>query len=208
MLRLNIKKEIATSHFKNIVDALRSGGVVILPTDTVYGLSCLASRAEAIERIYQIKERPQNKAMLVLIKSYCMLHDYFQVSAKQEKYIRSIWPRTTREAQDMAIAAPNAPTTFILEPKGDWIKSSSAVEGIGVRLPKHELLLRLLKAVNEPLISTSLNKSGESPLLSLKDLETKFKTLPDIAVDAGRLPKAKPSRIVDIRDMDNIAVIR
>ena len=145
-----------------------------------------------------------------------MLHDYFFVSKKQDDYIRTIWPRTTREAHDFRrdaihrVSVQNEkPTTFILKSRNKLAKNISFKnKGIGVRLPKDELLIKIIKKINIPLVSTSLNISGQQNISSVKNLEKYFKIQPDLVVDTGVNKKTKGSRIIDIRDLDDVKIIR
>ena len=91
-------KRLKKQEIDLIADYLKQGKVVVLPTDTLYGLSCVATNKKGIAKIHKIKKSSSKKPLLVLIKGYCMLKDYAKVSKKQEEYLRKIWPSTTREA--------------------------------------------------------------------------------------------------------------
>ncbi|MCK5320195.1 threonylcarbamoyl-AMP synthase [Candidatus Parcubacteria bacterium] len=192
-----------------IADELKQGKVVVLLTDTIYGLHCIATNKKAIEKIYKIKKRDKKCPLLVLVKSYCMLHDYVYVSKKQDQYIRAIWPPTTRLAQDKKYSRRKRPTAFILKareklPKEIYGKDNS----LAVRLPKNDFLIKIITRLNIPLVSTSFNISGRK---YNEDFLTKFKKLlvnPDIIIDSGKSKNIKGSRIIDIRDINDIKIIR
>ncbi|PLX27807.1 hypothetical protein C0583_01040 [Candidatus Parcubacteria bacterium] len=219
---IKIKNQIKREELDKITKALLAEQVVVLPTDTVYGLHCLATSKKAVNKIYKIKERPKSIPLLVLVKSYCMLHDYFKINKKQEDYIRSIWPRTTREAHNFSkfsrsstsensevkLLENSHPVSFILEDKGKLhIHLNKENQGVAVRLPQNILLINILKKVNIPIVSTSLNISGKKTLQNLKNIEKYFKVEPDLVVDAGIL-KGKSSKLVDIRDIKNVKTVR
>ncbi len=177
-----------------IVDYLKRGLVIAYPTDTVYGLGGDARSVKVIENINKIKGEKGNKPLLVLISDYTMLWRYCRINKQQEKYLASIWP---------------GPVTVILKSKGRLPSElTGGLNSLAIRLPKNEFLIKIITAAGFPLISTSLNKKGEKPLLNVNNLEKRFKYLPDLVIDAGECKRTKPSRLVDLRDVENIKVIR
>lgn len=208
-LKINLK-DYTKQDIDAIVASLMRGEVIAYPTDTVYGLGCIATNRTAVKRIHKIKRRDSGKPLLVLIKSYCMLNDLCKITTKQEKYIRSIWPPTTRSAGNPEYKHKKKPTTFILRSKGVLPKEILGVAGsLALRLPKNDFLITILKRINAPLVSTSLNMSGKKNIETMDKIEDYFTIYkPDLVVDAGRLPKKKPSSIIDIRDIDDVKILR
>jgi len=215
-LKINLKN-IKKEQIDKIVDYFRRGKVVVYPTDTVYGLGCDATNKKAVEKILKIKKREKDKGLVVLIKSYCMLHDYCQITSKQEKYIRSIWPPTTLKAHSLSYKKNKNPTTFILGGKNNLAPDVYGEdESLAVRLPfnsvnlpKKEFLITILKDVNRPIVSTSLNISGQKTLKNVQNIDKYFKKYkPDLVIDAGRITGAKPSKMIDVKDMENIRILR
>ena len=217
-LKIDFKKE-KTWEIEKIVDYLRRGKVVAYPTETVYGLGCLATKASAVKRVHKIKRSPITKPLIILIKSYCQLHDICYASAKQDKYIRSVWPRTTRDAQNPDYIHNKRPSTFILKSrgvlpsivsgKGDSLAVRLPTANISKDLPKKQFLIKILKKVNFPLISTSLNKHCQPPPSRLNKMKDYFAPhAPDLLIDAGPLTKKATSRIIDIRDINNLKILR
>jgi L-threonylcarbamoyladenylate synthase len=192
-----------------ICETLLAGKTIAYPTDTIMGLGCLADNEKAVRKVYRKKERPPGRPLLILIKSYCMLHSLAYVSGKQDRYIRSIWPKTTRDAHNFSKQYRKKPTTFILGSRG---KLPGIVSGgqnsLAVRMPRNEFLIKILKKVDAPLISTSLNKHRQKPPKGYKNLENYFKIKPDLIILPPVLPEYKPSSIIDIRDINNIKVLR
>jgi L-threonylcarbamoyladenylate synthase len=193
-----------------IVKTLRRGKVIVYPTDTIYGIGCDATNPSAVRRIYKIKKRDKKNPLLVLVKSYCMLHDICYVSAKQDKYIRSVWPPTTRDAQSPSYEHTNKPATFILKSRDALPKEvNGGQDSLAVRLPKNDFLITILKRLNRPLISTSLNLSGQPAIKDLSKINSLFKgNQPDLIIDAGIARKTKGSAIIDIRDINKVKLIR
>jgi len=188
-------KNIKKSDLDFVIKILKDGKVAVLPTDTIYGLSALAADEKALKKIYKIKKREKKKSLLILVKSYCMLKKYCRVSKKQDEYLRKIWP---------------GPVTVILQHKGNLpTVLTGGADSVAVRLPKNDFLIKIIKGVDQPLVSTSLNLSGRPVLDNLAGIEKCFKTAqPDLLVDAGKAKRKKPSRLIDLRDINNIKILR
>ena len=194
-LKINLKK-IAKDEIDLIVDYFKRGKVIVYPTDTIYGLGGLATDKKAIKKIFKIKGRIEKKPFLILVNSFKMLKKYCWVSRKQEKYLRKTW-RGARAVSVILRKKRNLPYEL-----------TGGQETIAVRLPKSEFLLKILSGINQPIVSTSLNKSGHKNLDSVSHLDNYFKKAkPDLVVDAGVI-KARPSRLIDIRDIGDIKILR
>ncbi len=187
----NIKNE----EIRVITDYLKRGKVIVYPTDTIYGLGCLVNNKKAVERVYKIKKRDKNKPLLVLMSDMKMLKKYCDVSQEQEEYLDKIWP---------------GPVSVILKYKNTILKNAAGdKDNIAVRLPKNDFLDRILIGVNMPLISTSLNISGQKNINNLESIENYFKNeQPDLIVDAGPLKRGKPSKLIDIININKIKILR
>jgi L-threonylcarbamoyladenylate synthase len=177
-----------------IADFLKKGKVIVCPTDTIYGLDCLATDKKAINKIYRIKKREKKKPLLVLVSDWKMFGKYFFVNAKQKKYLRQVWP---------------GKVSAILSHKGLFPANLSVgFSGTAVRLPKSNFLVKMIKAAGVPLVSTSLNLSQQPHLDNVDNLEKYFKAVkPDLIINSGIL-KGRPSRLVDLTDADDIKILR
>lgn len=199
MRRIKIKlKKFSRQNVDTVADEIRKGRVVVSPSDTIYGFSCDARDKDAVEKLYSIKKMPREKTSLVLMKSFGMIRKYCFLSHRQCEYIKK-----TMEKE--------RPTTVILCGKGNLFEHfTSPSIGVAVRIPKKsEFLMKVLKRADVPLASTSLNVTGKEPIDEVADLEKYFKkNPPNLVVDAGKISGIKSSRIVDIRNMDEIKVIR
>lgn len=183
-----------------IAGSLKIGQVAVIPTDTIYGLSCLATDRRAIKRIYRLKRRDKNKPLLILVSSLKMARCYARISKEQGKALLQ------------AGRAGQRPTTFIFRNLFTLPKELTAgSDGLAVRLPKSEFLIKIIKKVDAPLVSTSVNLSGESNITNLKKLKGYFpaKSLrPELVIDCGRLKTTRPSRLIDWRDDKRPVVVR
>jgi tRNA threonylcarbamoyl adenosine modification protein (Sua5/YciO/YrdC/YwlC family) len=169
---------------------------VVCPTDTIYGLSCSVSILRAVKKIHLIKQREEKKPFLILVSSQAMLKKYCQVTRKQLDYLKKIWP---------------GPVSVILKKKPNLSPIiTGGRDSVGVRLPKDDFLIKIIKSLGEPLVSTSLNLSGQEVILDVKQVDSIFsqKNKPDLIVNAGQMRRKKPSRLLDIRDISNIVVLR
>lgn len=141
---------------------LNDGNVVIFPTDTVYGLACRLYDTEAINRIYELKERSKNKHLAVLCDSLISVNDIAKMDDRVIKLAYAFWPGAL---------------TLILPSSPNHLKKTGE-ETIGVRIPNHEAALWLIKK-NGPLLTTSVNKSGDQPLNDVELIKKHFESKVD-----------------------------
>ncbi len=198
-LKVNPKR-IKPAIIDLVAGSLQVGQVIVLPTDTIYGLSCLASDSRAIKKIYHLKKRSSNKPVLILASDLKMVSKYTFVSARQKAYLQKIWARG------------QAPTTVILKNRYKLPRElTRGSDGLAVRLPKSKFLIKIIETVGRPLVSTSLNFSGQKNITNLKRLFSYFpkkNNRPDLVVDAGASPQNLPSRLIDLRDENKPVIIR
>lgn len=176
-------------------DAFKKGGVIICPTDTVYGFLALASNKRAVKKIFKIKRRPKSKPLAVFAKDFTMAKKLAEIDAKQEKILRKYWP---------------GKYTFVLKRRKGIKLFDGAKKTIALRIPKYVFLNNLIKKINKPLVQTSVNISGRPALIKAKEIIKQFKTgklQPDIIIDAGNLLKGRPSAIMDLTK-NNIKFLR
>ncbi len=179
----------------DIAERFRFGQVLAYPTDTVYGLGCLATDEQAVERIYRIKQRDENKPLLVLVSDMSMANNYCHINQEQKRYLRKYWP---------------GPYSFILFTKNKLATNLfNNRQKIAVRLPNSGFLTKIIKKVGCPLVSTSLNISGEQPVTKADFLQGFFKKeKPDAVINIGEIDETKLSQVWDITDLNNIKILR
>jgi len=181
---------------KKVADVLQQGGLVIFPSDTVYGLLVDAYNKKAVEKLIAFKNRPPGKPISVFV-DWDLLYDLVLVSKKQKDLLKNILP---------------GPFTVVLKSKG---KVCSLLESekktLGVRIPDYQPINSLVEKFNRPITATSANLSGKPPHYSidslLKQLPESKKKLIDLIVDAGKLPRNKPSTVIDLVE-ENIKILR
>jgi len=201
MIYLPVKlSNIKPAQVSAIAGSLKQGQVVVLPTDTVYGFSCLAADVTAIKKIYRLKKRDTHKPSIVLMPDLKMVKKYARVSVKQESLLKKIWQNS------------EPPTTVILKKRSKLPAEITGLsDGLAIRLPKLLFLIKILKVVGQPLVSTSLNLSGQPEILSVKNLTKYFprkNNQPDLVIDAGPSKKRRPSRLIDLRFAEQPIILR
>lgn len=203
--KLNFSKGAITE----IANHFLRGEAVAYPTDTIYGLGCVASDARAVERVARIKRRAEGKSFIVLMKSFCMVHDYCFVSKKQDALLREYWAPRSSDLNRLETLPNKEAITVVLKSRGQLKHLESEDGKLAVRIPKDRFLLDLLKKINQPIVSTSLNVSGSEPINDVADIASKFgDELPDLVIDVGKITNRKPSKLLDMSDMSNIKKIR
>ena len=139
---------------------LRSGGVIVYPTDTVWGIGCDATNEEAVRRIYALKQREDSKSMLVLLDSAAKLDYYVEVpdTAEQLLNVQSDDAQGTKDSQD----DDTKPLTIIYPHARNLAKNLIAEDGsIGIRITNEPFSKALCAKLRHPIVSTSANISGE-----------------------------------------------
>lgn len=167
---------------RHAVDVLNHGGLVVFPTDTVYGLGALPSRADFVERLYVVKGRDSAKAIAVLI------------GRVEELAKVSIDPGET--AMQLARRFWPGPLTIIVPRHPDLPDILSPKRTIGVRMPDHPVALRLLQLTG-PLAVTSANLSGKENTTTVEEVLAQLDSRVHLVLDGGKTPGGLPSTVVD-----------
>ncbi len=171
---------------------LQSGGLVAIPTDTVYGVAALANDPQAIERIYQVKERSESKAIAVLIGE---LSQISRVAASQ-----------TAASRRLAEAFWPGALTLVLPRHASLPENLSPQPTIGVRMPDHAFTRRLL-ALTGPLATSSANLSGGPNPRNAQEVLAQLDGRIELVLDGGAAPGGVPSTVVDCTG-DSISILR
>ena len=153
---------------QNLIDTLKSGGTILYPTDTIWGIGCDATNVEAINKIFEIKKREKSKSMIILVESEKRLQDLVEV------------PEMAWEIMDLS----EKPVTLIYDnPKG-LPKEILAEDGsIGIRLVKDDYLKKLIGKLNKPLVSTSANFSGDKSPMQFSDISKEITAFVDAVAE-------------------------
>lgn len=196
MKTVKLKSDNINQVINNTITVLKSNGLVIFPSDTVYGLLCDATNEIAIKKLIKFKNRPPGKAISVFC-NFNLVSKLVIINKQQLAILKQILP---------------GPYTVILSSKHRVNKLlESEVGSLGIRIPEESLVNRLIEKFGKPLTATSANLAGRSPNYSintlLNEIPDKQKYLIDLIVDAGALPRNKPSTVVDLTQPD-IKILR
>jgi L-threonylcarbamoyladenylate synthase len=173
-----------------IIKTLKAGGLVLMPSDTVYILAVDVSQKKAVEKLQNFKNRWIGKAISVAVCDLKMAKDYAIIPKNEEILYSHLLP---------------GPFTLISRGKHKLMKGIEAEDGsLGIRIPDNKLILEVVKKLGGPISATSANLSGRRPHYSVesfvKSLSEKKKKMIDLIVDGGKLPRNKPSTVMDIRE--------
>lgn len=163
---------------------VRSGGLIVYPTETLYGIGADATNPGAIKRVSEAKKRTEQKPVLVLVDSVEMMSPLVEaVPLAARILMQGFWP---------------GPLTIVFS-ASDRVPTeiTRGSKNIGIRIPSSRLCLRLLAHLRTPLTSTSANLSGEPPVRAVQEIHKDLTGI-DLYLDAGELPESLPSTVVDV----------
>ena len=181
---------------KKACQVLYEGGVILYPTDTVWGIGCDATNPEAVRRVYEIKKRQDTKALLVLVDS----------SVKVDFYVRDV-PEVAWDLIDLA----DKPLTIIYDQARNLAPNLIAEDGsIGIRVTNEDFSRRLCQRFRKAIVSTSANISGEPTPSNFSEISEELKSQVDyiVAYRQDDLSRPKPSSILKLGAGAQIKVIR
>lgn len=176
------------------VTMLRNGGVVSLPTDTLYALSASIINQEAVNRVFEIKSRDSSKPLPILTHS--------------NTDVRRWSKNFSHHALALLDAFSPGPLTLVVE-KSDLVPSTlfSSTKTIAIRVPNSKITQEIISRLGSPITGTSANKSGASDPISAKSVIDSIGTDIDLIIDAGETEGGIGSTIVDVTD-NNIRILR
>jgi len=183
--------KVATTETKKIIKTackvLLSGGLIIYPTETCYGVGVDVTNQEAVNKLLTYKKRPEGKAISIALCCIEMAGKYVELNDTAKNIYREFLP---------------GPVTVISNSKNMVALGISAEDNtLGIRIPKYDLVLDIIKTFNKPISATSANSSGEKTPYQisdiLKNLNGNQKILIDLVIDAGKLKHKPPSTVID-----------
>ncbi len=181
---------------RNAVEVLRKGGVILYPTDTVWGIGCDATNSEAVKRVYRIKQRDDSKALICLVDS----------DARLQRYVRKV-PDVAWQLIDCC----DTPTTVILDGAVNLAENLVADDGsIGIRITREPFSKELCFRFQKALVSTSANISGEPAAQNYGDIDPKIVEAVDYVCWSRRQEHKphRPSSIIKLTEDGQVTVLR
>lgn len=181
---------------KKACQVMREGGVILYPTDTIWGIGCDATNEEAVRRVYEIKRRADSKAMLVLVDS----------AVKVDFYVQDV-PEVAWDLIELA----DKPLTIIYSGARNLAPNLLAEDGsVGIRVTSEKFSKRLCQQFRKAIVSTSANVSGQPSPQNFSEISEEIKSAVDYIVDYRReeTTQAKPSSIIKLDKGGVIKIIR
>lgn len=181
---------------KKAVETLKKGGIILYPTDTIWGIGCDATDPKAVKRIYELKKRADSKSMLVLVNNEAMLE------------------RTVKEIPEVAwqlIEAADKPLTVIYdEPVGMAPELTASDGSLGIRITKERFSSDLCRLLRRPIVSTSANISGEASAATFSEISQKIRDGVDYIAKYRRddMSRPSPSNIIKLGNDGTFRIIR
>ena len=185
---------------KNAVAVLKRGGVILYPTDTVWGIGCDATNAEAVKRVYEIKQRDDSKALICLVDS----------DARMQRYVRQV-PDVAWQLIDSLKDGDGKPTTLILDGAVNLAANLIAEDGsIGMRITQEPFSKELCYRFQKALVSTSANISGEPAAQNYCDIDPRLIEAVDYVCWSRRQEHKphQPSSIIRLKENGEVTIIR
>ena len=185
---------------KQAVETMRKGGVILYPTDTVWGIGCDATNAEAVKRVYAIKQRDDSKALICLVDS----------DARMQRYFRNV-PDVARQLVDSLKESDAKPTTLILDGAINLAENLIADDGsVGIRITNEPFSKELCYRFQKAIVSTSANISGEPAAQNYGDIDPRILEAVDYVCWSRRQEHKPhtPSSIIKLKENGEVVIIR
>ena len=190
---------------------LREGGIIVYPTDTVWGIGCDATNAEAVKKIYALKQREDSKSMLVLLDSAAKLDYYVDVPEAAEMLL-GVQNTEYRVQTDLEDDADAAKPMTIIYPKARHLAENLIAEdgSIGIRITNEVFSKALCTQLKRPIVSTSANISGHPTAHFFKEIEAEILEGADYVCRFRREDEtpAEPSSIIKVNEDGSFKIIR
>lgn len=187
VIQIDLHKDY-TDAINEAVAVLSAGGIIICPTDTLYGIGCNALDGVAVRKIFEIKSRPLSKPLPIIVRNIKWAKELAYVKKRNDKVLEKVWPGRV---------------TVVL-PKKEIIPDivTSGTKTVGIRVPDYPLTEQLLKSFGYPIALTSANISGEEPVRDINEIieifSRRLTRQPDLILDVGILSKSEPSAVLDL----------
>ena len=186
---------------RQAIETMRKGGVILYPTDTVWGIGCDAANAEAVKRVYEIKQREDSKALICLVDS----------DARMQRYFRNVPDVAWQLIDSLKEATDAKPTTLILDGAINLAPNLIAEDGsLGIRITNEPFSKELCFRFQKAIVSTSANISGEPAAQNYCDIDPRILEAVDYVCWSRRQEHKPhtPSSIIKLKENGEVTVIR
>ena len=184
-----------TNEIQKCIQVLKAGGIILYPTDTVWGIGCDATNEDAVKKVYQLKQRDDAKSLIILVANDAMLN----------KHVKEV-PELAWDLIDIS----NSPTTIIYEGAQNLAKNVIAQNGsIAIRMVKDNFCHQLVYNYRKPIVSTSANISNSPTPLSFNEIGEEIKNAVDFIVSPNfEYGNPKPSSLIQLGMNGEIQILR
>ncbi|MBP3502778.1 MAG: threonylcarbamoyl-AMP synthase [Clostridia bacterium] len=183
----NWKEKINENELRKVIEILKNDGIIIFPTETVYGIGGNALSNAVIDRIYKVKRRPREKAVNIMVRNINEIKKYAEITSElEERIIKNCMP---------------GPITLILKKKknfGDYFTADNTT--IGIRIPDNKIINTILNNIDFPIIAPSANISGRTSGIEVSDIMVDFENKVDAIIDGGKANLGLSSTIIQVID--------
>lgn len=183
-----------TKNLKIAANIIKKGGIVIFPTETVYGIGTNGLDEEAVKKLYEVKDRPLNKPISLLVSNFDMINQVAKdITEMEYKIMKNFFP---------------GPLTIILNKKS-CVPDILTAKGntVGIRMPDNEIALKLIELSGVPIATPSANISGRPSGIDIEDIKKDFEGKVDLFIDSGKSKIRNGSTIVKVED-NEIKILR
>lgn len=175
----------SAKRLERVAEVVRKGGLILFPTETVYGLGCAADDSSAIERLYQLKQRNRAKPLALHLGRVEDLFQYALVSEREWQWIAQLLP---------------GPYTLILRATADAPPVALSEGKVGIRVPQSPAFQMVAEAVGKPLAGTSANRGNEAPVVTPQEAIDQFVNQVELIIATSELPSGRSSSVIDLTE--------
>ena len=181
-------RDQAVKAIGDICKEISKGGIVIMPTDTAYGIAADATNEDAVKKVFEIKNRDESKAIPIIVSDMYMIKEYAEISPLAEYLAREYMP---------------GPLSLIVPQKADGkLAKTLSAKGVAFRVPSNEFARALVSECSVPLTATSANISGDGPIYNIDEIKMLFQNKAQVIIDGGNLVPTPPSTIIDLQESE------
>ncbi|MBI5226614.1 threonylcarbamoyl-AMP synthase [Candidatus Micrarchaeota archaeon] len=179
-------RTLASKVVMDASDTLSVGGLVIMPTETAYGIAADATNDDAVRRVFEAKQRPLERSLPIMVSDRYMIEEYAELSALARHLMHSFMPGPLSLVVPLKVNSGLASSV------------SGSSNGISFRIPGNDFARAIVAELGKPVTTTSANISGEGTLYAADEVRAAFLEKVDLILDQGNLAPVQPSTIVDL----------
>ncbi|MBI4360532.1 threonylcarbamoyl-AMP synthase [Candidatus Micrarchaeota archaeon] len=178
-------RTMASKIVNEAADVLSEGGLVILPTETAYGIAADATNDDAVRKVFEAKQRPLERSVPIMVSDRYMIEEYAELSPLARHLMNQFMPGP------LSLVVPKK------EPNG--LAPSLSEKGVSFRIPGNDFARAIVAELGKPVTTTSANISGEGPLYLVDQVKATFSSKVHLILDQGDLPPREPSTVLDLQ---------